>query len=60
MLYASVKKGFLEIQPLKVFFSYEEDKKLVRTSLHQDRFSNASVIYIEKDISGSIKIKNIK
>ena len=27
--------------------------------MHQDRFSNASVIYIEKDISGSIDNEDI-
>jgi len=34
-------------------------KNWLRTSMHQDRFSNASVIYIEMDISGSIDNEDI-
>ncbi|KAL4135076.1 hypothetical protein QTP88_006733 [Uroleucon formosanum] len=41
------------------FSAMRKIKNWLRTSMHQDRFSNASVIYIEKDISGSLKNEDI-
>lgn len=41
------------------FSAMRKIKNWLRTSMHQDRFSNASVIYIEKDISGSIDNEDI-